>query len=149
MAMICVFYPALLILSILFLNTISPAQAVSCTMCDSCDNPCLPPVSPPPPPPPTSGGGCQPPPRSGTFYTPPLPASGGSSGGNSYFYPPPASGGGSRNSYSTPPPPNPILPYFPFYFNGPPPLANSQASCSCWIKPLPSVYLLFVLWIVL
>lgn len=136
---------AVVILLSLFTCTISTAQAVSCTMCDSCDNPCLPPASPPPPSPPSSVA-CPPPPKSGPYYTPPF-ASGGSGGGNSYYYPPPATGGGSANSYGTPPPPNPILPYFPFYFYGPPPPGKAQTSGTYWIKALPSVYLLFGLWI--
>ncbi|PKA62223.1 hypothetical protein AXF42_Ash016015 [Apostasia shenzhenica] len=136
------------LLGVLVLVALSPSppaavakEGVSCTMCDSCDNPCLPPASPPPPPP-SSAVGCPPPPTTTNHYSPPPPAS--SSSGNSYFSPPAApSGYSGEGSYGTPPPPNPILPYFPFLYYSPPPPSKFHAASGD--RPDPLGYLIFLL----
>ncbi|GAB4841071.1 hypothetical protein Ancab_021816 [Ancistrocladus abbreviatus] len=111
---------------------------ITCTMCDSCDDPCQPLLSPPPPSlPPPEASGCPPspalppPPPVPPVYSPPSCYTCGNSPPSvpsfSYSSPPPPVGGGSvgGGTYgSTPPPPNPILPYFPYYYY-PPPVGSS------------------------
>ncbi|KAK1316301.1 hypothetical protein QJS10_CPA05g00308 [Acorus calamus] len=110
--------------------------AIACEMCSSCDNPCQPILSPPPPPsppPPTpTAADCPPPPATPTptvtYYPPPPPAT--PSGPSVYASPPPTPSGGGGGGYyyappvvglfPGPPPPNPIVPYFPYYFDSPP-----------------------------
>lgn len=137
---------------------------IECTMCSSCDNPCDTPSPPPPPPPPTTTTTttiCPPPPSpphsSNTYYYSPPPPS-PPSGYSYYPYTPPKGvvGGGyfpppykAYPSGPAPPPPNPIVPYFPFYFNSPPPpshCAQFKASLSHLITPTLFLFLLPIWW---
>ncbi|CAN0888891.1 hypothetical protein LINGRAHAP2_LOCUS15965 [Linum grandiflorum] len=100
---------------------VSKDQPSCQSMCSECDNPCQPlPVPSPPPPvprsppppqslPPPAIQNCPPPPTL-TTYVYPSP-------------PPPAGGGGSNCPGEC----NPILPYFPFYYQSPPVAPNLAA----------------------
>ncbi|XP_055811876.1 uncharacterized protein LOC129881794 [Solanum dulcamara] len=131
-----VFSTLILLLNVHLTHTTSTTtiakDQITCTMCSSCDNPCLPIFSPPPSSPPL------PPPSSSNYNYPPSPSTpqscprggcsqqplsppyigggdGGGGGDGDYYYSPT-----DPSVYPIPPPPNPIVPYFPFYFYNPP-----------------------------
>uniref|UniRef100_A0A7C8YEW4 Uncharacterized protein n=1 Tax=Opuntia streptacantha TaxID=393608 RepID=A0A7C8YEW4_OPUST len=143
-----------------FLLRSTTTDQIVCTMCETCENPCRPPVPvsppppppkphcPPPPPPPPLMPECPPPPApssSGIYYfsPPPPPPAGYSAPTFTYLSPPPPpmSGdeygggkGGGRGSacvgYCIPSPPISFVPYFPNNDYDRPPLIISKAQPS-------------------
>ncbi|XP_057535443.1 extensin-1-like [Amaranthus tricolor] len=126
-------------------------QQIACTMCDTCENPCQPPIITVPPPPPQPE--CPPPPSPTTtvksppgysiptfsYYSPPPPIGGGSGGGG---------GGVPRGIYGVPSPPNPIVPYFPYYYySPPPPKGGSSPSCLKTVHYFVTFIFIFLSWI--